>query len=105
MPEWHGRLAAATMAAGLSTLLVAASSRNLTVQDLGAGRYRLSIELRTGAEPMENARAQLRLRQRAERLCSAQGGAAPVGGLELGEAVRGWLSLSEVYACRSAANR
>jgi hypothetical protein len=105
MPERRRRLAVALIAVGLTPWLVGAATRNLAVQDLGAGRYRLSIELRTGAEPLEHAQAQLRLRERAERLCRDFGGAASEGILELGSPARGWFSLSEVYACRSPQNR
>jgi hypothetical protein len=103
MPEGARRRGAALAVAALSSLLVAAATRGLAVEELGDGRYRISIQLRTGAEPLEHAQAQIRLMERADRLCASQGGAVSDGAIVLGAPARGWFAVSEVYRCRMPA--
>ena len=71
-------------------MLAAAGSRNLTVEDLGNDRYRLTV-VYGGGSPEVHARMQLRLMRGAERLCRGRGRPTLIGGLELNEArAAGW---------------
>jgi hypothetical protein len=74
--------------------------RNLTVEELGEGRYRLTITYPGGSSPEVHAHMVIRLMEHAERLCSGRGRAVSDGSLEANEAPRGRLALSETYSCR-----
>lgn len=75
--------------------------RNLVVEDLGEGRYRLTITYPGGSSPEVHARMQIRLMEHAQRLCGGRGRARSEGFLEANEAPRGRLALSETYRCRT----
>ncbi len=95
------RLASAT---GLLLVLAAmAPPRNLAVEDLGDNRFRLTITYANTASPELHARMQIRLMEEAARLCRDRRRAVSERTLEVNEAPRGRIAVSEVYSCAAAA--
>ena len=101
MAERRRRLAAALIAAGLAVPLPAgAASRSPVVEDLGGGRYRITLSVRSDAQPIQHAQAVARLREEAHRVCEGRGRPVAQGELELGRTARGLMPISFVYACQ-----
>lgn len=85
----------------LALLVADTPPRNMTVEQLDDGSYRLTVVYSAHANVELHARMQLRLMEHAERLCRGRGRAVSAGTLEVNQAPRGRIALSEVYSCQS----
>jgi hypothetical protein len=82
----------------LAAMLAPDTPRNMTVEELGEGRYRLTI-VYAGGSPMDHARMQDRMKEHAQQLCG--GRSVSVGALDVADAPRRRIALSGTYTCRA----
>ena len=82
--------------------LAAAQAREPAIEDLGSGRYRVSVAIRTDSRPVEYSEAQAGLREAAQRHCEGRGRARFEGPVEIGSGSRGRTSLALTFGCAAS---